>query len=98
MWKTRSPASAPPIHTVLLRSLMANRLDYRRHMTAEDLMLSPPFPADMGVLDWHRHGELRSLSYAWCRAELDRLAREGHPCLEAAGVTATGLPPTPNRD
>ncbi|MEQ1711034.1 MAG: patatin-like phospholipase family protein [Hyphomicrobium sp.] len=98
IWKKRSPASAPPIHTVLLRSLMANRLDYRRHMTAEDLMLSPPFPADMGVLDWHRHGELRSLSYAWCRTELDRLAREGHPCLEAAGVTATGLPPTTNRD
>ncbi len=97
-WKGRSARSAPPIHTVLLRSLMANRLDYRRHMTADDLMLCPPFPADMGVLDWHRHGELRATSYAWCREELVRLIGEGHPCLTTALAAATGLPPRGNRD
>ena len=102
-WRPRPARTAPAIHTVLLRSLMANRLDYRRHLGADDLMLTPPFPADMGALDWHRHAELSAASYVWCRDELRRLAEEGHPCLaavmpERAAATREGLPPAPVRD
>ncbi len=66
--------AAPGLLTVLLRSLMANRQDFTRHMTEEDLLVIPPVPADMGFLDWHRHGELVNLAYRWAKGEL---AREG---------------------
>lgn len=78
-WGRRALPDAPPLHSVLLRSLMANRLDYRRHLGADDLMLSPPFPADMGALDWQRHAELKERSYAWARAEIGRVRSETPP-------------------
>lgn len=68
--------SAPGLMTVLLRSLMANRQDFTRHMSEEDVLVIPPLPDDMGFLDWHRHGEIVGLSYRWARTELER---EGSP-------------------
>jgi hypothetical protein len=35
----------------------------------------------MGVLDWHRHSELMSASYAWARARLAEIKAGGHPAL-----------------
>lgn len=70
------PAAPGPI-TVLMRSLMAGRQNFKRYMREEDLLLVPPIPADIGFLDWHRHRELFASSYGWARNELARL--EGHP-------------------
>lgn len=79
--RRRSAPKAPHVGTVLLRSLMANRKDFTRHLTAEDLLLVPPLPANMGFLDWHRHGELAAATREWATAELERLRREGHPLV-----------------
>ena len=67
--RDRLPA-APGIGTVLLRALVAHRRDYERHLTADDLHLKPPLPADMGLLDWHRHRELMDGAYAWAKDTL----------------------------
>lgn len=61
---------APGLMTVLLRSLMANRQDFTRHMSEEDVLVIPPIPDDMGFLDWHRHGELVELAHQWATSEL----------------------------
>jgi NTE family protein len=73
--------AAPHIGTVLLRSLMANRQDFERYMRPDDLLLVPPLPPDMGVLDWHRHSELMQDAYAWARSRLGELREQGHPVL-----------------
>lgn len=70
---------APGLHTVLLRSLMANRQDFKRHLTRDDLLLVPPVPTDMGLLDWHRHTELMDEACAWARDEIRRLDETGDP-------------------
>jgi len=62
--------SAPGLPTVLMRSLMANRQDFMRHLRPEDTLLVPPIPRDMGLLDWHRHTELKQLGYRWARERL----------------------------
>jgi NTE family protein len=67
----RSLPEAPGIGTVLLRALVAHRRDYERHLGADDLHLKPPLPADMNLLDWHRHSEVMRSAYAWAKAELN---------------------------
>ena len=56
---------------------LANRQDFERRLRPEDLLLVPPFPADMGILDWHRHTELMTATYHWAMVELARLKAEG---------------------
>ena len=63
---------APGVMTVLMRSLMANRQDFKRHLDEDDLLLVPPVPDEMGFLDWHRHGEMVELAYTWAKSELER--------------------------
>lgn len=75
---------APSLPTVLMRSMMANRQDFNRHLTSEDLLLVPPMPPDIGILDWHRHTELLDDAYAWGLREVARLEAEGHPVATAA--------------
>ena len=80
---------APGLHTVLLRSLMANRQDFKRYLTRDDLLLIPPVPSDMGLLDWHRHSELMNAAHGWTSDELVRLTEAGSPYAldsEAASV------------
>ena len=72
---------APGVGTVLMRSLMANRQDFEQHLRPDDLLLVPPFPQDMGILDWHRHTELMDSSYRWGLREMARLKAEGHPVI-----------------
>lgn len=79
--RRRSGPKAPHVGTVLLRSLMANRKDFKRHLGGEDLLLVPPLPQGMGILDWHRHGELAEATYHWASGEIARLRGEGHPLL-----------------
>ncbi len=75
---------APSLGSVLLRSLMANRQDFERNMQAGDLLLVPPLPSDMSILDWGRHSELMQRTYAWGLQEIGRLKSEGHPALQVA--------------
>jgi NTE family protein len=74
--------NAPSLGSVLLRSLMANRQEFDRHLTAQDLLLVPPLPQDMGILDWSRHTELMHLAYQWALRELPRHKEAGHPALD----------------
>lgn len=77
--------NAPSLGSVLLRSLMANRQDFERHLQPDDLLLVPPLPGDMSILDWGRHRSLMDTSYAWCAAELARLKAVPHAALASAG-------------
>lgn len=54
---------APGVAAVLMRALMANRHDFGRHLRAEDRLIVPDFPPDMGPLDWHRHAEMIERAY-----------------------------------
>jgi NTE family protein len=69
---------APGVGTVLMRSMMANRQGFEQHLREGDLLLVPPFPQDMGILDWHRHTELMDRTYRWGLAEVARLRAAGH--------------------
>jgi NTE family protein len=73
---------APGLTTVLMRSLMANRHDFNRHLKPGDTLFVPPIPDDMGILDWHRHTELFENAYFWGRKETARLRKAGHPLFE----------------
>ena len=75
---------APGVGTVLMRSMMANRQGFERRLRPEDLLLVPPFPQDMGIMDWHRHTELMDRTYRWGMREMIRLKAEGHPALDAS--------------
>ena len=72
---------APGLGSVLMRSLMVNRQDFERHLTPRDLLMVPPLPHDMGILEWNRHSELMEKAYRWAMAEIPRLKAEGHPAL-----------------
>jgi hypothetical protein len=61
-----------------MRAMMANRQGFERRLRADDLLLVPPFPQDMAILDWHRHTELMDRTYRWAMQELARLKAEGH--------------------
>jgi NTE family protein len=80
----RTLPKAPGVGTVLMRSLMANRQDFERHLRPEDVLLVPPLPAGMGVLDWHRHVELVETTYRWTLQEMAQLKANGHPLLADA--------------
>lgn len=70
--------AAPGPQSVLMRALTLNRPDYDRDLGSGDILLVPPIPADIGILDWHRHRDLRNLARDYASKELARLKREGH--------------------
>lgn len=63
---------APSLGTVLMRSVLADRHSFERHLQKSDTLLVPPLPADMSILDWTRHGELVRATREWMAAELLR--------------------------
>jgi NTE family protein len=77
---------APGVGTVLMRSMMANRQDFERHLRATDLLLVPPIPRGMGVLDWNRHDELSAAAFRWGLEEVAQRRSEGHPALQKASA------------
>jgi hypothetical protein len=74
-----------------MRSMMANRQGFERRLRREDLLLVPPFPQDMGILDWHRHTELMDSTYRWAMREVARLREAGHPALGVNGAAEAPL-------
>ncbi len=81
---------APGPTAVLMRSMMANRQDFQRHMRPGDLLLVPPLPEDAGFLDWHRHGELMDVAYRWAVCEIARHVAAGHPAMAGLEHVASG--------
>jgi NTE family protein len=77
---------APGVGTVLMRSMMANRQDFERRLRPDDLLMVPPCPPDMGILDWHRHTELMDRTYRWGMREILRLRAEGNAVLGEAAA------------
>lgn len=73
--------AAPSLGSVLLRSLMANRQGFERFLRPDDLLIVPPLPQDMSILDWGRHRELMDQSFAWCVEEIARRRVEGHKAV-----------------
>lgn len=88
IWQSLNPLAArktphaPSAATVLVRSLMANRGHFERHLTADDWLLVPPTPPGMGALDWKRHSELMNSAYAYARSALKT---RGWPLFSPSG-------------
>ncbi|MGZ8401208.1 MAG: patatin-like phospholipase family protein [Methyloceanibacter sp.] len=70
---------APGVATVLLRSLMVHRERLSDTLTSEDLLIAPPLPEDIGVMDWHRHEELSASAYDYAAKLIEGLRASGHP-------------------
>jgi NTE family protein len=87
-FRRRTLPRAPSVGTVLMRSMMANRQDFERHLRPDDLLLVPPFPQDMGILDWHRHSELVGRTYRWALGEVARLKAAGHAAFGTPAAAA----------
>jgi NTE family protein len=72
---------APSVATVLMRSLMVRRERLGDALGSEDLLITPPLPNDVGVMDWHRHAELSARAYDYTAKLIDGLRASGHPLL-----------------
>jgi len=92
-WLRGTLPAAPGVGTVLMRAMMANRQEFDRHLRPEDLLLVPPIPPDLGLLDWHRHSELMQGTYQWAVHELARLQAAGHPALASSQRPPSQLQP-----
>lgn len=80
---------APSLGSVLMRSMLATRNDFERHLQESDLLMVPPVPAGMSILDWGRHGELMDRAYAWGLNEIDRARTEDHPAVRMLPAMAS---------
>jgi NTE family protein len=87
----RTLPRAPSVGSVLMRTMMANRQDFERQLRPDDLLLVPPFPQDMGILDWHRHTELMEQTYRWGLREAARLKGDGHTALRGLAEAEAAL-------
>ena len=75
------PAAPGPL-SVLVRSLMVSRQDFRAAMDEGDLLLVPPIPSRLNPLDWTQHTILKEDAYRFGVSELARLKAAGHPLTE----------------
>ena len=70
---------APGVATVLLRSLMVHRDRLSDTLNTDDLLIAPPLPEDVSVMDWHRHAELTARAYDHTARLIEGLRAAGHP-------------------
>jgi NTE family protein len=82
-------ACGPGVATVLLRSLMVRRERLSDALRSEDLLIAPPLPENINVMDWHRHEEISARAYDYT-AKLMAYARAAILCLP--GVRVRGFP------
>lgn len=73
----------PTLATTIVRSMMVSQKKLT-NVTDLDLILSPPLPVDMSVMDWRSHSQLVADGHAYTQIELDRLAEEKHPVIRIA--------------
>jgi NTE family protein len=71
--------NAPNIATVLLRSLMVGRERLADTLEPDDLLVNPPLPHGIGVMDWDRHAELSAIAYDYTSRLIDEMGTNGHP-------------------
>jgi hypothetical protein len=71
--------SAPGVATVLLRSLMVRRERLSDALESDDLLITPPLPDDVSVMDWHRHAELAERAYDHTTKVITDQRARGHP-------------------
>ncbi|MFZ1071126.1 MAG: patatin-like phospholipase family protein, partial [Methyloceanibacter sp.] len=71
--------SAPGVATVLLRSLMVRRERLSDALESDDLLITPPLPDDVSVMDWHRHAELAERAYDHTAKVIADQRARGHP-------------------
>lgn len=87
LWRALNPLArrtlppAPSAATVLVRSLMADRDHFERHLSPDDWLLVPPTPAELGALDWRRHTEIMNTAYQHTRAAIERRVQSENPML-----------------
>lgn len=72
----------PLIGAVLARALMAHSHDFMPSLSDDDILLVPPLPPEIGLLDWHLHGELKADAYEWAKQECMRLEEDGDPAWQ----------------
>jgi NTE family protein len=77
-FRRRHLPRAPGVATVLLRSLMVRRERLTDALMPEDLLIAPPLPDDVGVMDWHRHDELTSRAYEHTAKLVETMRTTGH--------------------
>lgn len=82
---TRFPAAPGPA-TVLLQSLAVHRPRLELYMTDDDLLLAPPIPGHMGMMDWSKHSELMHRGYEYATRELANARAAGHHLFSPAAV------------
>jgi NTE family protein len=70
---------APGVAAVLLRSLMVRRERLSDSLKSEDLLIAPPLPENIGVMDWHRHAEVSARAYDYTAKLIEGLRAGGHP-------------------
>ena len=82
----------PSIATTIVRSMMAShkRLE---NVSENDLVLLPPMPKDVSLMDWTHHTRLAAEGYEFATAMLAEPSSTDHPALQAARSIAAG-----NRD
>lgn len=90
---SRNPLpDAPSLGAVLMRSMLATRNAFERHLQASDLLMVPPIPAGMSILDWGRHSELMNGAYTWGLKEIERARAERHPAVERLPAISSIVP------
>ncbi|MEZ5900230.1 MAG: cyclic nucleotide-binding and patatin-like phospholipase domain-containing protein [Hyphomicrobiaceae bacterium] len=79
-WTRAELPDVPSPASVLVRTLMANRNHFERHLQPDDWLLMPPTPPHMGALDWRQHSALVEAAYVYAKKEIaDRRASQTLP-------------------
>lgn len=75
----------PGPHTILVQALMIHQAAAKVPLEPRDLLLSPMVSRDIGVLDWHRHSQLRWRAYDHAREVIAAACARGHALLPNGG-------------
>lgn len=74
----------PGPHTILVQALMIHQTAAKVPLDERDLLFAPEVAREIGVLDWHRHSELRWRAYDHAREQISVARGLGHALLRVA--------------